>query len=199
MQQAIDTVLFDFFGVIYADPLKNWLEDRGHEKNEHHEETARLLDTGAIGYDEYVQRLANISGEPAKDLYSYFHSTTLLNEPIVTTISQLKPSYRVGLLSNTCTEEITPLLEANGLKPLFDVIVISSETGYAKPDPEIFQHTLEKLSAKPKQTVFIDDSQRNINAARSLNMHTVHYKAHEQMKKDLSSLGVTLAPKKVKK
>lgn len=192
MQTNIDTILFDFFDVIFADPLRSWLQDRGYEKNEHHENTARLLDTGTITYDEYVERLAKVSGEPAADLHAHFRSNGLLNAPLVETVRDLKQTYRIGLLSNTCTAEITPLLEQNGLKPLFDVIVISSETGFAKPDPEIFKYALEKLSATPEHTVFIDDSERNIHTARDLGLHTIRYIDHDQARSDLSALGLVL-------
>lgn len=190
MQTDIDTVLFDFFDVIFADPLRSWLEDRGYEKNEHHEKTARLLDEGTITYDEYVERLAKISGERPEDLHKHFKSNGLLNAPLVETIKLLKQKYRIGLLSNTCTEEIAPLLEQNELRPLFDVVVISSETGFAKPDPEIFKYALDKLSAVPEHTLFIDDSERNINSAKSLGLHTVRYVDHDQVRGDLEALGL---------
>jgi putative hydrolase of the HAD superfamily len=187
-----DTILFDFFGVIFADPLKAWAAERGYAVDGIIAETARLLDTGAISYREYVARLADFGGEATSVLARRFQSSTLLNNAIVDTITRLGEKHRIGLLSNTCTEEITPLLEQHQLRNLFHTIVISSETGFAKPDPAIFSIALERMSADPEKTIFIDDSATNIAAASALGMQTICFTDTAQLRSNLARHGIAV-------
>jgi len=54
-------------------------------------------------------------------------------------------------------------------------VVDSSQVGMRKPNPAIFRLTLERLGGlAPERTVFLDDSEGNVNAARSLGIQTVH-------------------------
>ncbi|MDE6081382.1 MAG: HAD-IA family hydrolase [Muribaculaceae bacterium] len=41
-----------------------------------------------------------------------------------------------------------------------------------KPDPEIFRYTAAKLGIDPAETLFLDDSQKNLDAAASVGYHT---------------------------
>jgi len=57
---------------------------------------------------------------------------------------------------------------------LFDVIVDSCEEGIRKPDPRIFTIALERLGVEDaERTVFLDDFDGNISAARALGMHGI--------------------------
>ena len=44
-----------------------------------------------------------------------------------------------------------------------------------KPDPEIYRRTLHLLGRSPAETIFIDDSMPNVEAARNLGMQAVHF------------------------
>jgi len=58
---------------------------------------------------------------------------------------------------------------------LFDLVVDSSQEGMRKPNPAIFRLTLERLGGlAPERTVFLDDCEGNVKAAKSLGMQTVH-------------------------
>ena len=51
---------------------------------------------------------------------------------------------------------------------LFDGIVISGEEKMAKPDPTIYQLTLDRYGLDPAQTLFLDDRADNIVACESV-------------------------------
>ena len=57
-----------------------------------------------------------------------------------------------------------------------------------KPDPHIYQLALERLSVAPAESVFIDDFVRNINGARQLGMHAIHFQSRSPMLQALSEL-----------
>jgi putative hydrolase of the HAD superfamily len=62
-----------------------------------------------------------------------------------------------------------PLLE------LFDVIVDATYTGILKPDPRAYAACQERLGVKAHHCVFVDDQLRNIDGARQVGWHTVHF------------------------
>jgi 2-haloacid dehalogenase len=72
----------------------------------------------------------------------------------------------------------------------FDGHVISGIEGVAKPDQRIFEILLERYALAPEATVFVDDVQRNVEAARALGINAVRYTGAEQLRRELRTLGV---------
>jgi 2-haloacid dehalogenase len=77
----------------------------------------------------------------------------------------------------------------------FDGHVISGLEGVAKPDRTIFEILLRRHALRPAATVFIDDQIRNVNAARELGLHALHFSSAAQLRRDLGALGVPLPPR----
>ncbi|MBQ1303981.1 MAG: HAD-IA family hydrolase, partial [Erysipelotrichaceae bacterium] len=57
--------------------------------------------------------------------------------------------------------------------------VFSCDAGLLKPDPAIYQLLMDKYGLKPEETVFFDDSARNVEAARSLGIHAARVRAYD--------------------
>lgn len=55
----------------------------------------------------------------------------------------------------------------------FDGIVTSFAEGVCKPDPELFETVLRRYGLNPEETVLLDDSEANCEAARGLGMRAV--------------------------
>jgi putative hydrolase of the HAD superfamily len=72
----------------------------------------------------------------------------------------------------------------------FDVLIWSYELGIAKPDPEIYRHTLARLGTEPQETLFLDDKLVNIEAARSLGLVAIQFSTVEQLRKNLIVSGL---------
>jgi HAD superfamily hydrolase (TIGR01549 family) len=65
-------------------------------------------------------------------------------------------------------------LEEYGLGGFFGVVTISSDVGYLKPHPKIFQHALEALGVTAEETVMVGDSLRSdVAGAKALGMVAV--------------------------
>jgi putative hydrolase of the HAD superfamily len=61
-----------------------------------------------------------------------------------------------------------------GLDGFFGVVAISSDVGYLKPHPKIFQHALEALGVVPEETMMVGDSLRSdVAGAKALGMVAV--------------------------
>jgi putative hydrolase of the HAD superfamily len=65
----------------------------------------------------------------------------------------------VGAVSNTyqTSRSLEKSLAKHGLLPYIDTLVVSSEVGWEKPHPVIFQEALRRLGVDPKGTVFVGD------------------------------------------
>ena len=86
--------------------------------------------------------------------------------------------FNIYLLSNTnpimwqtkIREEFTK--DGININHYFKGLITSFEAGMMKPDPEIFRYTAAKLGIDPAETLFLDDSQKNLDAASSVGYHT---------------------------
>lgn len=60
----------------------------------------------------------------------------------------------------------------NTFKSCFDAFYLSHEINYRKPDIEIFKFIIKKHQLNPSETLFIDDTAENTNAAQKLGFQT---------------------------
>lgn len=121
------------------------------------------------------------------DLVDRFFDGDVLDTDLVEFIRSLKQHYKTGIISNAWSE-LPFLLDEWGITDAFDIVVGSGDEGIMKPDPRIYQIALERLSVKPKESVFVDDFIENVIGARELGIHAVHFKNREQTIQDLKSL-----------
>ena len=56
----------------------------------------------------------------------------------------------------------------------FDDKIISGREYLVKPDPKIYQLAISRFNLIPKETLFIDDRQDNIETAKNLGFQTIH-------------------------
>lgn len=94
-------------------------------------------------------------------------------------LRELRESYKIYLLSNTNSimydSKIAECFRAEGreMGDYFDGQVVSFKAKCAKPDRRIFEYAIEHLGIKPEETVFLDDSQKNLDAAAQLGFKTI--------------------------
>ncbi len=70
----------------------------------------------------------------------------------------------------------------------FDDVIVSSEVKLIKPDPAIYRLTLERIGCRAEECVFVDDSLPNIEVARQLGFHAIHFRSPEQLQVELERL-----------
>jgi HAD superfamily hydrolase (TIGR01509 family) len=65
---------------------------------------------------------------------------------------------------------------------IFDLVVDSAFVGMRKPEPEIYELTMERLGdgIGPGGCLFVDDVEANVETARRLGMRTVHFQSNDQ-------------------
>ena len=74
---------------------------------------------------------------------------------------------------------------------IFETVVDSGFVGLRKPDPAIYALVLERLGLPAEECVFVDDLERNIDAARALGFAVVQ---HEETERTIAELDALLAP-----
>lgn len=83
--------------------------------------------------------------------------------------------YKVYALTNWSRETFPIALELFPFFDDFDGAVVSGEEGVIKPDPAIYKILLERYNLNPKECVFIDDRDENVEAAKALKFEGIHY------------------------
>jgi len=99
----------------------------------------------------------------------------------VTFLESLRPGYRTFLLSNTnkihydrYQAQFGKTYRYLSLDHLFEKAYYSFQLGLYKPDPAIFEFVINDSGLNPEETLFIDDFQTNVEAAKQLGLHTIH-------------------------
>ena len=82
---------------------------------------------------------------------------------------------RVGMLSNGVPEIVSRIRADRRIDAVFDAVVVSYEVQLAKPEPEIYRVMLDRIGVAPADALFVDDRADNIQTARELGLHTVHF------------------------
>jgi len=91
---------------------------------------------------------------------------------------------RTGLLSNSWGNTYPDDL----FDGMFDVVVISGEVGMRKPEPRIFEHTLDLIGLAPEEVVFVDDLRHNIEAAVAVGLVGVLHTSYAETLTELEAL-----------
>ena len=98
--------------------------------------------------------------------------------------------YRTLALTNFSTETFPRAVRLNPFLNEFEGILVSGEEKLMKPDPAIYRLLCERYGVEPAKAVFIDDSLHNVEGARRIGMHALHFSSVDQLLDDLDALGV---------
>lgn len=140
------------------------------------------IESGEIDSDEFHRRMAElIPGHVEDDDIDRAFVRFLIGIPAhrLESLRALRRRYGIYMLSNTnpimWETEIKRQFRQEGLEigDYFDGIVTSFEAKCMKPSPEIFEYTRRMLGIEPAETLFLDDSETNCEAARALGWNAV--------------------------
>jgi putative hydrolase of the HAD superfamily len=127
-------------------------------------------------------------GLTCQEFRDEFFAEDFLDEDLMAFIRGVRPGLKTGLISNAW-DGLRELLQTRvPIVDAFDVIIISAEEKIAKPDPHIFQMTLQRLEVQPGEAIFLDDFSENIHAANALGMSGIHFRSSEQARRDIRAL-----------
>ena len=106
---------------------------------------------------------------------------------------QLKeqPGIKTYALTNWSAETFPIALERFDFLHWFDGRVVSGEEKTRKPFPEFYRILLNRYDVKPEEALFIDDNLRNVKAAESMNITSIHFLSAKQLKEELKKLNLS--------
>jgi len=96
---------------------------------------------------------------------------------------------RLLALTNWSAELFPHARERFAFLGLFEAVVVSGEERLAKPDPRIFDLLLTRHRLDPAGTVFVDDREVNVEAARAAGMTGLVFTDPDQLRRDLARVG----------
>ncbi len=187
----IKDIVFDFGGVLTTIDTGRALQkfrDLGVEQPEQYINSYCQkgpffeLENGDIGAAEFCEKLSAICGreityEEARDAWLGF--LVEIHEEWLDYLQSLRGRYRLSVLSNTNpfiqgwaqTKEFTP--SGKSLADYFDLQFFSYRMNCSKPDETIYRKMLESGCMKAEETLFVDDGQKNIDAAAKVGIKTL--------------------------
>jgi 2-haloacid dehalogenase len=204
MSQSAPVIIFDFGGVlldwnplhVFTPMLQDEAEARRFMQEIDFAEWNRMLDGGrpfAEGVADWCARFPRYC-----QLIRAFHTrwAESIGGPMDGTIAILddlrQEGYRLFGLSNWSAETFPLMRSQYPFFGWFEQIILSGEVRLTKPDPRIFDLTVERIGRPAGECVLIDDSLTNVEAARRAGMQALHFIGPEQLRADLTGLGIYL-------
>ncbi len=184
----IRTVIFDFGGVLVQmvddQPRLELANELGVSLAKLDDlvfssESARKASRGEIKVSEHWEAVRVVLGIHPEDMAGFlerYWSSDDINWALLDFIRRLHPRYKVGLLSNAWDDLRQILHQKWNIDGLFDELIISAEVKMVKPEPRIFHLAVERMGVQPSETLFVDDYQENIVAARDQGLNAILYR-----------------------
>ncbi len=180
----IKAVLFDLDGVL-IDSVK--IHCRSY-----------IIAMQKFGLEPNIQKIRELMGEKAEVIIAKSSNRELSPEEISEIVKEktrwyktelkrekpLKPGaveilkwckenrLRLGLATGTRRENVEVFLEILGFNP-FDAIVTANDVKRAKPNPEVWLKTMDKLNVNPEDAIAVDDAILGIEAAKKAKLKTI--------------------------
>lgn len=195
----IQNLLFDLGGVIMDIRRENavealrglGMENAGSFLGEYVQSGPFLdLESGKISAEEFRNEIRRYISGPVSDSEIDAAFTRFLvgiPEKRLQALTELNAKgYKLYMLSNTnpimWNGEIASQFRKQGqdINYYFKGIVTSFEAGCCKPDPRIFELALRKFGIKAGETLFLDDSEKNTEAAARLGFNVATIKPGEE-------------------
>lgn len=141
-----------------------------------YEEVSKILELQDFTFDDFVDIWANIFQR---------------NQQVWQLIEELKSKgMDLYLLSNTNRLHFEYLENKYNVSKLFKSCVLSFEVGKRKPEPGIFKKLDQEADSPPENLVFIDDTKRNVEGARTSGLNGILFNSYSQLKEDLADFDV---------
>ena len=201
MTEPVRAVITDFGGVLTT-PLMSFFarfqDDAGVPIEALGKAMARIaqeqgfhplyeLEKGKLSEQRFVELLDGaVSAELGREVHlhglaeSYWRDLDT-NDAMVAYLRDLHGrGYRLALLTNNVREWEPRWRPMVPVDELFEVVVDSAFVGMRKPDPEIYELTLQRLGLPAAACVFVDDIEVNCTAAAELGLRAVWFRDTDQ-------------------
>lgn len=160
-------IVFDITGVIF--PYQPWIGERPPK-----DKFKLIKEIGALGYvagqttKEGLREQIYTSDLPTHELDAIYKSLTVADETLLKLIEKLSHQYDLYCIANEAKHWTDIRKEITRFDTYFKKLYISVEIGFRKPDKEIYEFFLTDTGFMAGDCLFIDDKQKNVDAATAL-------------------------------
>jgi HAD superfamily hydrolase (TIGR01549 family) len=185
----IKAIIFDCFGVLITDALSAMIGDLKTTDPKTAQEIVSLTVAANKGLiDPEVSRpaIAKLLGLTYEEYWQKLRTDEVKDTALLGYIQELHQHYKIGLLSNVSRGGITARFTPDELA-VFDALVPSGDTGFAKPSPEAYEITADRLGVRYHECLMIDDREDYCEGAVAVGMQAIHYLSLAQLKKELAT------------
>ena len=197
----IKTVIFDIGNVLVHFGWREVFQEfglEGEELERFADATVRHqawvdLDEGIITTEEAKEAYAKEVPEYREcidRIYQEMDKMLVQYDYAIPWIKELKErGYRIYILSNWSKPAYDACQNtALSFLPLVDGVVFSYRELMIKPNKKIYELICNRYDINPAEAVFLDDTEKNIIAARDYGLHGLHFKSYEQGRAELEEL-----------
>ncbi len=184
----IKTILFDYAGVItpaknnYSFAVKN-SKRFGLSPDEIMKISYDGWADAAIGKTNskyFWEKFASKLNIQVSELISLIIETFPVDSRMINLIKEAKKKYTTVLFSNQVEEWLEKVIEDNKYKDIFSYFINSYTVGARKPDKKIFEEALKITHSKPEETLLIDDTLENVEAAKKMGINAILFDNYDQ-------------------
>lgn len=179
--KKIEYIFIDMFGVIieeskgYFIPYTYEHFDRSeYDRITHAFRVEKLFGKahrGEISSYDFLTALG--FSDPKSTMKDYLENYLTLDPDFSDFAEKFSGELKFVLLSNDVSEWSRCLTEYHGLNGYFAAKYVSADIGIRKPDAAFFKYVLDDLNCDPERCLFIDNSVKNIESAKTLGIKTV--------------------------
>ena len=197
--KKIKNIVFDLGDVLIAFDRKKYLNENISEKKRdlfYKEVLATqewlMLDRGTLTYEAakeiFKKRTPKLSDEIDNFFNKDFFEILIPIKNNINLLPKLKEKYNLYVLSNFHKESFEFISKKYEFFKNFDGFAISYEPHLLKPEPEIYEYLLEKFNLNPSETLFIDDTEVNIESAEKMGINGIHLPDYTKLEEKLEDI-----------
>jgi putative hydrolase of the HAD superfamily len=164
----------------------------------HHDEVVPAFEQGLMTIDQYLDRTVFVRPRSftPEDFRKFMYGQSRPFPESIAVARELASTRRVRLCtaSNEADELTRFRIRLFGFVGIFDTFLASCWIGVRKPAPEFFHRILAITAARAEDSIFIDDREENVAAARAFGFHVIHYESANQLRRELGVAGLRLNP-----
>lgn len=184
----IKNIIFDLGNVLLdfnpKEYLRNKIKDEKKVQELYEEiflsEEWPMLDRGTISEEEAINKICTRYNENSQLIRAAMDNWYEMLNPIEKNVAVLKKlkdkGYNLYYLSNFHMLAFENVTKRHDFFKFFDGGVVSYEEKLLKPEEDIYNKLVERYTLKPNESVFVDDTLKNIEKAKKMGFGVIHFK-----------------------
>lgn len=151
--------------------------------------------TGRISDDEWRQQVAGRlcqdypDSEADRAVRLWAESPGEVNHEVLGVLRECRRAANLVLVTNATTR-LPDDLQRLGLAGEFDHVINSSEVGWVKPQPQIYEAALSAAGVSASAALFVDDTPSHVAAAAELGLKSYRFSTVTNLRRDLCRCGL---------